>query len=354
MTDTDYLHQVASIPFRLPRPEDLPTTIADIEVPEARKLSEIREHEVRGSLEDLLKAIRMARADLGNLSTVVVVDDPAETRPNRDNDRAFGIERHHGPALPLLLRASLAAYEGIVDLVVEQGSGVDPETWFDLVAGFELIHAWLADPSTEPVTPASPPPRPSTGFTEWEALRKWVRGHHVFMVFAQGCALGVRILIDAAARDDGATGTIAASVAARLMRACRAALCFAGDSSQDQYQEQIRPTLMPPIAPPQMSGLRWRDHEFLVRALTESTDAWSWLAESRPDLLYDFRAALDATYSAHKGVCAHFVGTESPSLLATSRSQRSAVGVLDQFHRIRRQTLPDPLEHGEPVQGGDS
>ncbi|MEV7023387.1 hypothetical protein AB0O00_14685, partial [Kitasatospora sp. NPDC093558] len=164
------------------------------------------------------------------------------------------------------------------------------------------------------------------------------------MVFAQGGTSALSSLRAAADAGDEELAATAAAVATRVMRACRAALRFAGDASADQYRAEIRPTLMPPVAPPQMSGLRWRDHEALVAGLTESRAAWSWLAARRPGALADFRTALDATYDAHKGVCGHFVGRQSPSLLATSRSHRPAVGVIEQFHRLRAATLPDRPE----------
>jgi hypothetical protein len=125
------------------------------------------------------------------------------------------------------------------------------------------------------------------------------------------------------------------------MRASRGALKYAGDAAQQEYQAEIRPTLMPPVAPPKMSGLRWRDHEALVRELAGSSAGWTWLTARHAAPLTAFRAAMSATYAAHVGVCEHFVGGESPSLLANSSSSRSAVGVLAQFRRIRLAQVPD-------------
>jgi hypothetical protein len=149
---------------------------------------------------------------------------------------------------------------------------------------------------------------------------------------------------DQAARGDADGALVAATVATRLMWASRGALRYAGDAAQPEYDAEIRPTLMPPVAPPKMSGLRWRDHEALVRALTDSTKGWAWLAERDDAPLAEFRDALGATYDAHRGVCAHFVGERSTSLLANSSSSRSAVSVLDQFRRIRLAALPEPPE----------
>ncbi|RAJ58797.1 hypothetical protein K378_05030 [Streptomyces sp. Amel2xB2] len=342
---TDYLPHVATVPFVLGCPEDLPATVPAIEAarpPEgAAVVARLSDPAARTGLRPLLDAVRAARRELGETDSVLIEDDPRESRPNRDNDEAFGIERHRGRALALLLGALLAAFEGVLEVVEEQGTGLDEANWHDLVDGFEVIADWTADPRRVPRPPAVPPPREVTRSSHLDGLRRWVRGHHVFMAFAQGCALAVSSLTAAVEDGDQETAAVAAAVATRMMRASRAALRFAGDATEDQYQEEIRPTLMPPIAPPQMSGLRWRDHEALVRALTDSGPAWSSLAEQHPELLEEFRAALDETYDAHKGVCGHFVGSESPSLLATSRSHRPAVGVLGQFHRMRAGLLPD-------------
>jgi hypothetical protein len=172
------------------------------------------------------------------------------------------------------------------------------------------------------------------------------------MVFAQGGALAVDGLRAAAERGDVDAAVVAAKVATGLLRACEGALRYAGHANSEQYLGEIRPTLTPPVAPPKMSGLHWRDHEALIAALQASGDAWQWLGSRRPELLRAFRSALSETYAAHSGVCEHFVGTEAPSLLAAQGSSRSAVGVLAQFRRIRLAALPDPDAGGDPGDPG--
>ncbi|MEV8319611.1 hypothetical protein AB0Q95_36185 [Streptomyces sp. NPDC059900] len=341
---TDYLPDVATVPFVLARPEDLPATVPAVEAarpPAATALAaRISAPAARTGPGPLRGAVAAARGDLGAVHATPVGDDPRESRPNRDNDLAFGIERHHGQPLALLLAALLAAYEGALELVDDQGTGLDSGDWQDLVDGFDVTARWIASPRRVPGLLAAPAPQPVRRSTPLDGLRRWVRGHHVFMVFAQGCTLALSGMTAAARDGDREAAEGAAAVATRVMCACRAALRFAGDATETQYHGEIRPTLMPPVAPPQMSGLRWRDHEALVRALGEAGPAWAWLAAERPELLEGFRSALDTTYDAHKGVCGHFVGDQSPSLLATSRSARPAIGVIEQFHRIRADLLP--------------
>ncbi|MFC8939755.1 hypothetical protein ACFT1B_16745 [Streptomyces griseoincarnatus] len=341
---TDYLPDVATVPFPMPRPEDLPGDVPALAAAAPSALAglagTVADPAHRTGLSGMLATVRTARADLGPVPSTLVVDDPGESRPNRHNDLAFGIERRHGDPLTLFVAAALNAHLGILEIAEERGTGLDESAWHDLVAGFDTLVRWPTDPTRLPA-PLPVPGCPSSGEPEpLDGLRRWVRGHHVFMVLAQGGTVAVNSLTAAAEAGDEEAAATAAEVASRVMRACRAALQFAGDANPDQYRSEIRPTLMPPVAPPQMSGLRWRDHEALVAALTASGEAWSWLAERRPDALTDFRTALDATYESHKGVCGNFVGSQSPSLLATSRSHRPAVGVIEQFRRLRVGTLP--------------
>jgi predicted O-methyltransferase YrrM len=339
----DYLPSVATVPFRLGRPEDLPNTAADIAFHRARArlaVAHLADPRARTDVRALLNAAVRTKAELGDLPGERIDTDPAESQPNRDNDVAFGIQRIDGPALPLLVDAAVAALIGVLEPAVDRGSGLDERSWTDLVRGVDYLLDWCADPYASPRPRPVPVPAERGVSVPNGALRSWVRGHHVFMVLAQGCAMACACLGDHATRGDVDGALATATVATTLMWASRGALRYAGDAAQPEYNAEIRPTLMPPVAPPKMSGLRWRDHEALVRELADSTSGWAWLAERDGAPLTAFREALGATYDAHRGVCEHFVGDRSTSLLANSSSTRSAVGVLDQFRRIRLAALP--------------
>lgn len=351
----DYLPSVATVPFRLGRPEDLPDTAADVASHRARlAVTQLADPRARTDVHALLDAAVLTRAGLGDLPGRRIDADPAESEPNRDNDVAFGIHRIDGPPLPLLVDAAVAALIGVLEPVVDVGSGIDERSWTDLVCGVDTLLDWCADPHVAPRPRPVPVPAPRGVPVSNSALRSWVRGHHLFMVLAQGCAMACACLGDHAACDDVDGALVAATVATRLMWASRGALRYAGDAAQPEYNAEIRPTLMPPVAPPKMSGLRWRDHEALVRALADSTKGWAWLAERDDTPLAEFRDALGATYDAHRGVCAHFVGEQSTSLLTNSSSSRSAVGVLDQFRRIRLAALPEPPKSKTQEEADDS
>jgi hypothetical protein len=354
MTMVDYLPRVATVPFRLGRPEDLPHTTRDI-APHSdhARFAAARTADpcARADVASLLAAAVRTRAELGEPPGERIRGDRAESEANRDNDIAFGIHRIGGPPLPLLIDAAVAALIGVLEPAAARGSGLDERSWTQMVSGVDHLLDWCADPHTAPRPRPVPVPAARNAPEPDDALRNWVRGHHLFMVLAQGCAMACACLGDRAAHDDVDGALIAASVATALMWASRGALKYAGDAAQPEYRAEIRPTLMPPVAPPKMSGLRWRDHEALVHELAGSAVGWTWLAERHGAPLTAFRDALGATYDAHRGVCEHFVGGQSPSLLANSTSSRSAVGVLAQFRRIRLAQVPQVPTTAFP--GGD-
>jgi hypothetical protein len=341
---TDHLPQAATVPFRLGRPEELPGVLTEVAAAGAvtRPATLLLDDAAWADCETLEDAARAARAALAADPGPLVRDDPQESAANRDNDLAFGIERHGGAALSLMVDAGLAALIGLLELTRRRGVGLTEVDWADLFAGFATVIGWPADPGTPPDRPAPALPNPRGTARPDDALRCWVCGHHVFMVFAQCGAMALRCLRSAVEAGDTAGARRAAEAATTMMRASRGALRFAGDSSNDEYVAEIRPTLMPPVAPPKMSGLHWRDHEALIDALAGAGDAWPALADAR--LVAGFRDALDATYLAHRGVCEQFVGDSSPSLLARPGSSRSAVGVLAQFREQRLGLVPSSDE----------
>nr|B0CN28.1 RecName: Full=3-methyl-L-tyrosine peroxygenase [Streptomyces lavendulae]6VDP_A Chain A, 3-methyl-L-tyrosine peroxygenase [Streptomyces lavendulae]6VDQ_A Chain A, 3-methyl-L-tyrosine peroxygenase [Streptomyces lavendulae]6VDZ_A Chain A, 3-methyl-L-tyrosine peroxygenase [Streptomyces lavendulae]6VE0_A Chain A, 3-methyl-L-tyrosine peroxygenase [Streptomyces lavendulae]ABI22134.1 hypothetical protein [Streptomyces lavendulae] len=350
----DYVAQVATVPFRLGRPEELPGTLDELRAAVSARAGEavrgLNRPGARTDLAALLAATERTRAALAPVGAGPVGDDPSESEANRDNDLAFGIVRTRGPVAELLVDAALAALAGILEVAVDRGSDLEDAAWQRFIGGFDALLGWLADPHSAPRPATVPGAGPAGPPVHQDALRRWVRGHHVFMVLAQGCALATACLRDSAARGDLPGAEASAAAAEALMRGCQGALLYAGDANREQYNEQIRPTLMPPVAPPKMSGLHWRDHEVLIKELAGSRDAWEWLSAQGSERPATFRAALAETYDSHIGVCGHFVGDQSPSLLAAQGSTRSAVGVIGQFRKIRLSALPEQpaTQQGEP------
>ncbi|MFP3409231.1 hypothetical protein SB757_31930, partial [Pseudomonas sp. SIMBA_065] len=61
------------------------------------------------NLEQYLGTLREVMAHLPSASTGLMTDDPRENQENRDNDFAFGIERHQGDTIALMVKATLNA-----------------------------------------------------------------------------------------------------------------------------------------------------------------------------------------------------------------------------------------------------
>lgn len=354
MKRPEYVERVATVPFRLPRPSDLPNTVDRVVAADAERAATIQALLYPAAPDGagreaavLLERVAYARAELGPAPGEPVGPDPGESPANRDNDLAFGIVRTRGPAGALLQDAVLASLAGVLEMAVAHGSDVDKPAWDLLNGGFEALIGWLARPRQAPVRHRAAHPGALHRQQPDDALRRWVRGHHVFMTFCQGATVMMSCLQHSAELGALEDAAAAAAAAVALMEGSHGALLYAGDARRTQYREEIRPTLMPPVAPPKMSGLHWRDHEALVAAITAARPAWSVLAGFRPDLLDEYRTALDAAYRAHRDVCEQFVGDRSPSLLATKGSSRYATDVLGQFRRIRLRSLPDTGEARE-------
>lgn len=349
-----YVAMVTTAPFWMGRPEDLPTSSEAVRTAASKRCKKIADTlSLQSSWQDIgtvLTTMQAAAREVRLIDREPIGDDEAASEANRANDLAFGIVRARGSALTLLTDAAVIALKGILEVAMERGSNLDDTSWQQILGGFDTLFAWIVDPYKEIISRNMPiPPAPLGEQIANEALQQWVLGHHVFMVFAQASTLVIDCLRDSAEQGDFISGVAAGLAAVQLMRGCQGALHYTGNAKKEEYISEIRPTLMPPMAPPKMSGMHWRDHEALIKAMSTSKDAWAWLAESRPDVVRDFRVCLDEVYISHMNVCEHFVGSDSPSLLASERSSRNAVGVIDQFREIRLRSLPtsDEIEGDE-------
>ena len=299
------------------------------------------------SNESALVAARKAieRLNLDPRSLVRVAEDRHESEANRSNDDAFGIIRVRGDVVPILVHSTLQGYVALLEEAAAGGANVGAEDWSKLRGAFGLLFHILADGSVDevpsPDSGAAPIEPPQAAEAHHSALSRWTRGHHMFMVLIQGLVTSFSSFqreIEAGQSDRASDSLRAAT---RLMVASGVALRFTGDFKYSDYERDVRPTLMPPIAPEGLTGLYWRDHEYLIRFLTKARSLFTAVDPSLRGQLHLFCEALKETYASHKGVCASFVGTERPSLLMATRTQRSAVDTLDHFMRVRLNLVQD-------------
>lgn len=286
---------------------------------------------------EALAAARQAleRLALKSEDFIRVGEDPRESAANRANDLAFHIVRVQGEVLPLLIHSTLQGFVALLDEAVTGGTDLKPQEWGRLRAAFTVAFSVLARSQIEP-GPAQPiVPLRSLAEGERDALRRWTRGHYVFMVLVQALVVILNCFRQSVEAGDipGARSMLA--MATTLMWGSESGLRFAGDFSYNSYEKAVRPTLMPPVAPPGMTGLHWRDHEHLVKVLGGLRPVFQALdprLEAQREALYE---AVATAYESHKYVCSSFVGTERPSLLMNTRTEKSAVELLEHFKGVR-------------------
>ncbi|MFP3497037.1 hypothetical protein SB759_22670 [Pseudomonas sp. SIMBA_059] len=334
---------IADAPFILGCPEDLPTTEREL-APSAAMARQIQEYLEAGqqpqNLEQYLGTLREVMAHLPSASTGLMTDDPRENQENRDNDFAFGIERHQGDTIALMVKATLNAAIQTGELVQRSGTSLDHSEWSDMMSVVQTILQTIASPRLMPESRVMfQAPKNKVEEDEQDPLRRWVRGHLLFMALCQAMNLCTNLLITAAQDKDLELACAQANRLIQLMNISRITLEFSTDLNSQQYVSQIRPTLMPPIAPPKMSGINWRDHVVMIRSMRRSTEAWNFIEQTYPHLAERMRATLAQVYSAHRGVCEKFVGEENTSLLATEKATNTAGQVLENLKKSRLKYL---------------
>ena len=159
------------------------------------------------------------------------------------------------------------------------------------------------------------------------------QGHYVFMTIIQGMIISLNFFTHHSNHPDNEENiNHYMHITAMLMWGSEAALKFAGDFSNFAYDSEVRPTLSPPIAPPGMSGLYWRDHEFFIKKIIfKLKPVFSNPPHFLEEAVNSFREALACVYDAHKLVCTKFVGHTESSLI----SKKPAGVVLQNYKKNR-------------------
>jgi hypothetical protein len=253
-----------------------------------------------------------------------------------DNDVAFGIRRVtgsnpaeaddvYGPLFTTLERFYADALDG--------GSSLRTDEWDDLERALACCVAFPLMPSSTWSVGTFSHPGAGTQASV-DAERRWVIGHHIFMLISEFMVIAANFLATASPEDDRDTKSNALSALVALLRGASAAFRYACDFGTDAYNEVIRPSLAPPVAPEGMSGLNWRDHVHLMSTLKRVRGHFPAHGDELDGTRSELRAAYEGMYLAHTHVCQHFVGSEEPSLSLSAKT-RSAVDALDRLKRGR-------------------
>jgi hypothetical protein len=294
-----------------------------------------------------LAQARKALVHLGLNSELLIPmeGDPNESPDNRSNDRAFGIVRVRGETMSILTYSTLQGFVTLLEEASAGGANVSADDWNKLRRAFFLLFHLLdngrIDGFMDSPHNSGEVQSPRAANEQHSALSRWTRGHHAFMTLIQGLVVVFRSFQHEV--EDGHLTQAKESLRAAtcLMAASGVALRFTGDFRYSDYEREVRPTLMPPIAPEGLTGLYWRDHEYLIKSLTKMRSLFTGIDTSLREELHSFHEALKNAYESHKCVCASFVGNQQPSLLMASRTDKSAVDTLDHFMRVRLNLIKD-------------
>jgi hypothetical protein len=276
------------------------------------------------------------------------------------HDIYCNIERVAGDSPKIFICSVLQAYRQLLEERLEAGTSLGPNEWLQLRCAFHSIIRYVC----------KQPPALALRLNTYESLplegdspdpvRRWILGHHVFIAIVQGLILALHALKGALAEKSAQETAAAFELSIILLEGSALAFRFTSDFCAAQYENVVRPTMMPPRAPQGLSGLLSADHRYLIKTLVEMKPSFESLDPALRPYYSRFRSAFQSAYEAHKFVCARFRGDEKPSLLMKSSSKTSAVEELDHYMHKRMQMLPlfrtvqsdidDKVNHVTPTQ----
>ncbi|MEM8676658.1 MAG: siderophore biosynthesis protein [Cyanobacteria bacterium P01_G01_bin.67] len=167
----------------------------------------------------------------------------------------------------------------------------------------------------------------------------WEGFHWLFFVDVQGliiCLLRFESQLEAG---NLKAAEVELETATKLMLASGAAMELAGSFSRKEYEQQIRPMMMPPqVRSENFSGLMSWDHALLIKIWKRLAPVFQTLPIELDAQYQDFVASYITLSQAHTAVCSHFGGNEKGSLRC---NKTSAVSKLEKFAEIRLKLL-DP------------
>lgn len=267
---------------------------------------------------------------------LAITEDENETLHNKFNDEAFNIVRVNGNIMNVLAYSSVKAYSLMLEDVIEGGTSLNAIEWGEFLYAFKTIFRMYADPTSKfRINKTSKQPLKITKNIEIESYKRWVNGHYVFMVIIQALNIALNCYLSTL-NTDLIKSRSYLKKATFLMNASAYALKYAGDFSRQSYMKKVRPTLMPPISPPELSGLNWRDHEYLIKNCFKRLKASLLIKDPfLTQVIKEFKISLAKTYDSHKYVCGKFIGQNDSSLL----TRKPAVDVIDNFKKSRLHML---------------
>jgi hypothetical protein len=169
------------------------------------------------------------------------------------------------------------------------------------------------------------------------ALLIWKRYHWLFFVFVQGNILCMLHLKKEMRQDNIVQAGAILKTMSQLMLASGASMIFAGASQAQEYENGIRPTMMPPyVSSPEFSGLMSYDHAYLINLWNKEKKLFKLIPSFLSPAYEEFLKAHEFLALAHKFVCQKYQG----SLTGSLRDEKvSALENLEKFNNLRRKLI---------------
>ncbi|HIK09592.1 MAG TPA: hypothetical protein IGS52_04880 [Oscillatoriaceae cyanobacterium M33_DOE_052] len=170
-----------------------------------------------------------------------------------------------------------------------------------------------------------------------DSLFIWKRYHWLFFIFIQGNILCMLHLKKELRQDNILrVGTMLKSMS-KLMLASGAAMLFAGASPSQEYQSEIRPTMMPPsVKSPEFSGIMSYDHSYIINLWNKEKGLFKLVPSVLSSAYEDFLDAHKFMALAHKFVC-HKYGRNQEGSLREKRV--TALENLETINNSRRKLI---------------
>ncbi|MEM7388023.1 MAG: siderophore biosynthesis protein [Verrucomicrobiota bacterium] len=180
-----------------------------------------------------------------------------------------------------------------------------------------------------------------------QAVTIWKRFHWSFFVNTQGILIALGRFREALKQGDIESAKIELNSAADLLRAAGAAMEMAGSFSSHEYEDEVRPTMLPPKVGVAFSGLMSWDHAVLIRIWKHLKPDFENLPPELRAEHEDFIRAYGFLASSHRAVCKRFGGNTGGSLRTENEV---ATAMLDRFTKSRLGMIDPGHSDGCPVQ----
>jgi hypothetical protein len=175
--------------------------------------------------------------------------------------------------------------------------------------------------------------------TQVNLQQLWEGFHWLFFVDVQGLIICLLRFESQLAAGNLREAEVELETATKLVLASGAAMELAGSFSRQEYEEQIRPTMMQPqVLSDNFSGLMSWDHALLIKIWKRLSPVFQTLPAELHVQHQHFVTAYITLSNAHTAVCAQFGGNEKGSLRC---NKTSAVSKLENFADNRLKLL-DP------------